>query len=180
VAAVRANASGAAALFAELAVHVDRLYPFAAIAVAVRPATTVALDAEGQAARRGGDSARLGGWHAHLCLALRLVSPEVLDRDRPITRRRIDRKMDPDRRWVLIERHGLGSYLVEAGAAEIQRDDCGQLHRLARRLGDPILAVRVMNHTPEPDGSVREFWLPVPPTMATARQGRCLDLQSAR
>ena len=33
-----------------------------------------------------------------------------------------------------------------------------------------ILAVQVVNQTPEPDGSFREFWLRVPPTVMTARQ----------
>jgi hypothetical protein len=164
------DATGTAASFSDLAFHVDRLYPFAAIAVAVQPATTVALDPEGRPHAEDGpalawaDGTRVFAWHG------RLVPPDLLDRERPVTRSRIEREWDPEQRRVLIERYGLGRYLLEAGASEIQRDACGRLYRLPQRLGEPILAVRVVNHTPEPDGSFREFWLPVPPTMATARQ----------
>ena len=165
-----ANATSAAACFAELAFHVDRLYPFGVIVVAVWPATTVTLDAEGRPHAEDGpalawaDGTHIHGWHG------RLVLPEIVDRDLPVTPSRINRQLDPDRRWVLIERYGLGRYLLEAGAPEIHRDSSGRLYRLPQRWGEPILAVRVVNHTPEPDGSLREFWLRVPPTMATARQ----------
>lgn len=164
------GATGSAAVFADLAFHVDRLYPFAAIAVAVEPATTVALDAEGRPHAEDGpalawaDGTRIFAWHG------RLVPPDLLDRERPLTLARINREPDPGRRWVLIERYGLGCYLLEAGACEIHRDDCGRLYRLAQRPDEPIQAVRVTNHTPEPDGSFREFWLRVPPAMRTARQ----------
>lgn len=169
-AVTRIGTSGTAAAFADLAFHVDRLYPFATVAVAVRPATTVALDAEGRPHAEDGpalawaDGTRIHAWHG------RLAPPELLDQNQPITRSRIDREGDPERRWVLIERYGLGRYLLESGATEIQHDECGRLYRLAQLWSEPILAVRVVNHTPEPDGSVREFWLRVPPTVATARQ----------
>jgi hypothetical protein len=64
----------------------------------------------------------------------------------------------------------VGRYCLEAGASEIQHDDFGRLYRRRQGLGEPLMAVRVVNHTPEPDGSLREFWLRVPPTMTTARQ----------
>ncbi|WP_159589678.1 DUF6745 domain-containing protein [Chelativorans xinjiangense] len=164
------SAPGMAATFAELAFHVDRLYPFAAIAVAVRPATTIALDPEGRPHAENGpalawaDGTRLYAWHGQL------VSPEVIDPDRPVTLSRIHAEADPAQRRVLIQRYGLGRYCVEAGASEIQHDDCGRLYRLRQGLGEPLMAVRVVNHTPEPDGSLREFWLRVPPTATTARQ----------
>lgn len=165
-----AGATGPAAAFAELAFYVDRLYPFASIAVAVLPATTVATDAEERPHAENGpalawaDGTQFFAWHG------RLVPPEIIDPDRPVTRRRIDRETDLELRWVLTERYGLGRYLMEAGATEIQHDDCGRLYRLSQFLSEPIQAVRVVNHTPEPDGSLREFWLRVPPTIATARQ----------
>ncbi len=163
-----AGANGSAQHFADLSFHVDRLYLFAAIAVAVQPPTTLALDAEGRPHAEDGpalawaDGTHLYAWHG------RVVPGELLDR--PVTRSRIDRESDPERDSVLIERYGLGRYFLEAGAAEIQRDDCGRLYRLGQRLSEPILAVQVVNQTPEPDGSFREFWLRVPPTVMTARQ----------
>jgi hypothetical protein len=165
-----ANIKGPAMIFADLAFYVDRLYPFEEIAVAVEPGTILALDAEGRPHADDGpalawaDGTNIHAWHG------RLIPPDVFDPARPVTRSRIDHEADPDRRWVLIERYGLGRYLLEAGATEVEHDDCGQLYRLAQRWSEPILAVRVVNRTPEPDGSLRDFWLRVPPTMTTARE----------
>lgn len=164
------NATGPAMTFADLTFYVDRLYPFEEIAVVVEPKTVLALDMEGRPHAEDGpalawaDGTSIHAWHG------RLVPADVFDPGRPVTRSRIDHETDPDRRWVLIERYGLGRYLTEAGAIEVEHDDCGQLYRLVQRWSEPILAVRVVNHTPEPDGSLRDFWLRVPPTMTTARQ----------
>lgn len=162
--------TGAAAAFADLAFHVDRLFPFDSAAVAVRPPRRVILDAEDRPHSEAGpalewaDGSRVFAWHG------RVVPAEIFDPARPLTLARIEREIDADLRWVMIERYGLGRYLQEAGALEIQRDECGQLYRLPQRVSETIYAVRVVNHTPEPDGSFREYWLAVPPTVATARQ----------
>ena len=37
-------------------------------------------------------------------------------------------------------------------------------------LPEPVVMVEVLNSTPEPDGSFKDYWLRVPPTMETARQ----------
>lgn len=161
---------GAAAAFADLAFHVDRLYPFATIAVAVRPPTTVALDTAGRPHAEGGPAL---AWADGTCVHAwrgREVPSDAVDRSQPVTLSRIDREADPQRRWVLIERYGLGLYLQKRGAVEVHIDGCGQLYRLDQPPHEPIVAVRVRNHTPEPDGTVREFWLRVPPTMVTARE----------
>jgi hypothetical protein len=170
VAATRKRPTATAAAFADLAFHVDRLYAYRKVAVAVEPPTVVALDAEGRLHAEAGpalawaDGTRLHAWHGHL------VAPDVLDQGRPVTLSQINRETDPDRRWILIERFGLGRYLLAAGASEMQHDGYGQLYRLEQRLTEPIIAVRVVNRTPEPDGTYREFWLRVPPAISTARQ----------
>ena len=51
-----------------------------------------------------------------------------------------------------------------------QCDRCGALYWLDQRFDEPIVAVRVINHTPHADGSFEEFWLRVPPSMQTARE----------
>jgi hypothetical protein len=105
------SATGTAAIFANLAFHVDRLYPFATIAVAVRPATTIALDAEGRPHAEIGpalawaDGTHLSAWHGQL------VSADLLDPDRPVTLSRIHDESEPVRRWVLIERLWSGTLL---------------------------------------------------------------------
>lgn len=69
----------------------------------------------------------------------------------------------------MIERYGLARYLTDAGAVEVARDECGTLYRKDVDGDEPILMVKVRNSTPEPDGSVKDYWLRVPPTITTAR-----------
>jgi hypothetical protein len=165
-----AQAEGAARRFADLAFHVDRLYAFEGIAIATKPATTVTLDAEGRPHSETGpavtwtDGTQICAWHGDP------IPADLLDRGMPLTAAYISREFDPVRRRVLIERFGLGRYLLEAGAQEIHRDCFGRLYRLVHRTGESIQAVRVVNHSPEPDGSFREYWLRVPPAIATARE----------
>ncbi|WP_143596223.1 DUF6745 domain-containing protein [Tistlia consotensis] len=169
--AEQAGALGAAAAFAELAFRVDRLYPFETIAVAVCPPTMARLDAEGRPHGEDGpafawaDGTRIFAWRG------RPIPPELVDPKRPLTLWRIRNEWSTERRWVLIERYGIGRYLLDAGAKEVSRDACGRLYRLAQTFDEPILAVRVVNRTAEPDGSFQEYWLRVPPTTATARDG---------
>lgn len=170
-AAVDCFGSGAAALaFSQLAFHLDRLYPYREVAVAVWPATTVRHDAEERLhgehgpALAWGDGTAVYLWHGQL------IDADLVEDSRPLSLSRIAFERDPGRRRVLIERFGLGRFMLECGAIELQRDRCGILYRLEQRIDEPILAVRVRNHTPHPDGSVEEFWLRVPPTTRTARE----------
>lgn len=166
----RAGAEGPAIDFIDLAYRVDRVYPYSTIAIAVHPAPTVNLDPEGRPHGEDGpalqwaDGTRIFAWHGQL------VPPTLIEEGAPVGRSRIARERDPLHRSVLIERYGLGRYLLESGASEIDAGTCGRLYRLPQHWNEPIVAVRVVNHTPEPDGSFREFWLRVPPTIVTARQ----------
>ena len=170
-AAVECAGTGVGALsFARIAFHLDRLYPFRGIAVAVWPAIRVALDGEERLhSDRGPALAWADGtavylWHG------RLIDADLVEDSSPLTRTRIALERDPNRRRVLIDRFGLGRYMLECGATELQHDACGTLYRLEQRLDEPIVAVRVVNHTPHPDGTFEEFWLRVPPPTRTARE----------
>jgi hypothetical protein len=167
---VGAGATGSAMTFATLAFHLDRLYPFRQIAIAVRPATEVALDVMDRLHSDHGpalawpDGTGVYAWHGQP------VDASLIEDATPLTRSRIALETDPSRRSVLIDRYGLGQYMLQSGASEYQRDECGAIYRLDQRLDEPIVAVRVTNSTPEPDGSFREYWLRIPPTTQTARE----------
>lgn len=166
-----AGMEGPEAAFADLAFHVDRLYPYEAIAIAVHMPSAVRLDADGRPHGEDGpaltwpDCTSICAWRGHV------VPPELVDPALTLNLARIRRESTAERRGVLIERYGLGRYLLDSGAREISRDSCGRLYHLAQPWDEPIVAVRVVNSTAEPDGTRQEFWLRVPPTAATAREG---------
>ncbi|MDE2102919.1 MAG: hypothetical protein KGL39_37090 [Patescibacteria group bacterium] len=73
-------------------------------------------------------------------------------------------------RRVMVERFGFQRYLKEANFQEIQRDDFGTLYRKDWP-GEPAMQfVRVVNSTPEPDGSCKVYVLPVRSTVKTAHE----------
>lgn len=74
-------------------------------------------------------------------------------------------------RRVMLEIYGYDRYLAEVGARPLHRDATGVLWRIDLPNDEPVVMVEVLNSTPEPDGSVRTYWLRVPPTTRTAREG---------
>lgn len=82
----------------------------------------------------------------------------------------IDREENVETRRGLIELYGAARYLEDSGAQLIHEDECGQLYQREISGDEPLTMVRVVNSTPEPDGSYRTFFLRVPPTITTARE----------
>ncbi len=164
------RASRTARGFARLAYCVDRIYPFASIVVAVRPPVVERLDAEGRPHSEAGPALAWADGSSFYAWRGRPVPPELVDPAIPVTLARVLREFDPGSRWVLIERYGLGRFMRDAGAQELHRNSSGTLYRLRSIVGPPIVAVRVVNHSPEPDGTYKEFWLRVPPSVLTARE----------
>lgn len=91
----------------------------------------------------------------------RLQTPSVED---------IEHQPNTAIRRAMLERYGEARYIEERGAQVIHADAYGILYRCDFRYGEPLVMVRVVNRTPEPDGSYKHYWLRVPPTMRTAHE----------
>ncbi|ROO89374.1 hypothetical protein EDD29_7064 [Actinocorallia herbida] len=74
-------------------------------------------------------------------------------------------------RRIMLEHFGYDRYLAESGAAPVHKDETGTLWRIELPFDEPVVMVEVLNSTPEPDGSVRTYYLRVPPEVRTAREG---------
>lgn len=75
-------------------------------------------------------------------------------------------------RRMMLDMYGLDNFINDSGAQKIQEDKCGILYR--QEFGDddePLVIVKVINSTPEPDGTYNIYFLRVPPTTQTAREG---------
>lgn len=91
-----------------------------------------------------------------------------------VTLERIMSEQNLEAMRVLMERYGIERYLQESGATHIHEDETGTLYRLGEahdRDQESIMLVAVTNATPEADGSFKRYFLRVPPTTRTARQG---------
>ncbi|QXE33572.1 hypothetical protein KQY30_03980 [Streptomyces sp. GMY02] len=88
-----------------------------------------------------------------------------------LTPERIRDEANAELRRVMLEYYGYDRYLSESGARPVHRDETGVLWRIALDGDEDIAMVEVVNSTPEPDGTYRTYWLRVPPTTRTAKQG---------
>jgi hypothetical protein len=91
-----------------------------------------------------------------------ITSPEL------ITVKHIETEENIEQRRVMIERYGLAKYLLDSGAEKIHQDDWGTLYRKEVAGDEPIFMVGVVNSTAEPDGTFKDYFLRVPPTVVTA------------
>ena len=66
--------------------------------------------------------------------------------------------------------YGVTAYLRETGAGIVDKSSAGVLYRKQQPGDEPMAIVQVRNSTPEPDGSYRDYFLRVPPSMRTVRE----------
>ncbi|MBU2670872.1 hypothetical protein KOI35_45960 [Actinoplanes bogorensis] len=98
--------------------------------------------------------------------------PTALAAELPtLTADRITAETNAELRRVMLEHFGYDRYLRGAGARALHQDETGTLWHLPLPGDEPLVMVEVVNATPEPDGTSRIYWLRVPPTTTTAREG---------
>ena len=124
-----------------------------------------------QVAPRGWDSHRLhcedgpaiawDGWSIYAVHGVR-VPEQVVMAPQTLTAAQIAAEPNVEVRRVMIERLGTERYVILSGAKVVARDDWGTLYRAERPDDSPLMAVAVVNSTPEPDGSRKDYWLRVP------------------
>jgi hypothetical protein len=107
------------------------------------------------------------GWSIYAVHGVRvpeyvIMSPET------ITVENIDSEQNAEVRRVMVDRYGADRYLVDSNAVEVHQDDWGILYRKDIPDDEPLMMVKVVNSTPEPDGSFKDYFLRVPPTVNTA------------
>jgi len=98
-------------------------------------------------------------WHGVMVPAFAVTKPEW------ITLKHISDEDNAEVRRVLIERYGLSRYLIDSGAKKLSEDEFGELYRTEITNDEPLVMVKVMNSTPEPDGSSKPYFLRVHPEL---------------
>ncbi len=73
-------------------------------------------------------------------------------------------------RRAMIEIMGAEEYLKQSNAIKIDSSEMGTLYSSPVKDDEPIVMVELDNSTPEPDGSIKKYWLRVPPTIKRARE----------
>ncbi|MFJ3492394.1 DUF6745 domain-containing protein [Streptomyces sp. NPDC086091] len=146
-------------------------WPFARVAVVCERPVALHRDEAGRLDRGDGpalaypDGFALYAWRGMPVPAAFLAELATL------TPERVRAEENAELRRVMLEFYGYDRYLADSGARPLHRDETGVLWRIDLAADEPVVMVEVVNSTPEPDGTHRTYWLRVPPTTRTAREG---------
>lgn len=99
-----------------------------------------------------------------------LVPDWLVTTPKRLTARQISDERNLEVRRIMLDIYGPEKYLRYIGAKPISTDDFGTLYQARFDDDEPLLMVKVINSTPEPDGSFKDYWIRVPPTVRTARE----------
>ncbi len=146
------------------------MWPFQGVCFASRKPVSAFLDDrqnlhsnEGPAVKYR-DEWSLWCWHGVLVPERAICRPEEISLELIAAERNIEV------RRVLIERYGTGRFVIDSGGKLIHQDKFGTLYQRNEPGEIPILIVRVVNATPEPDGTFKEYFLRVPTGIRTAKE----------
>ena len=129
-------------------------WPFGGAVILTERPAVLRRDAQGRLHSDDGPAMQYpDGWSIHAVHGVR-VSSDIIEHPSSITVERIANESNAEVRRVMIERYRTARYLLDAGAEIIARDDYGVLYRHEIKLDEPIMMVRVLNTTPEQDGSL--------------------------
>ena len=109
------------------------------------------------------------GWGVYALHGV-FVPGYVIENPERITLRSINGMQNLEVRRVMIERYGMDRYLTDSGAELLQRDEFGELFEKKEERDEDVKMVKVQNSTPEPDGSIKDYFIRVPPWIKTARE----------
>lgn len=127
--------------------------------VSRRPSAPIQRDERGRLHSLNGPACEYaGGFGVYAVHGVR-VPRYVIMEPTTISVEKIETERNAEVRRVMIERYGQARYLVDSGAVEIHRDDFGILYRKEIPNDEPLVMVKVVNSTPEADGSYKDYWL---------------------
>ena len=99
-----------------------------------------------------------------------LVHPDMIEAPNWLSVDRIYDETNQEIRRFMLKRYTPEKFIQDSQAQKIAEDEFGELYRKSLPNEQALLFVKVINSTPEPDGSFREYFLRVPAEMKTARQ----------
>lgn len=94
-----------------------------------------------------------------------IVAPERIKLDD------INKEANTEVRRVMLEKYGFEKYLRNSKARLRSQDTFGKLWEVPVPMDESLVMVEVLNSTPEPDGSIKTYFLRVPPDTQTCQGG---------
>lgn len=109
------------------------------------------------------------GFDVHCWRGIR-VDEELIKRAHEIRLTEILSETNVETRRILLDMFGQDRFIRESGATIVHKDSCGTLYRYEFESDEPLQMVKVRNSTRELDGTYKNYFLRVPPTVTTAKE----------
>lgn len=93
------------------------------------------------------------------------MSEKIIERPFDLKVKEIQQESNAEVRRVMMERYGLSRFLLDSGAKKLIEDEFGELYQTKIPGDEPLVMVKVMNSTPEFDGTVKSYFLRVNPEL---------------
>jgi hypothetical protein len=143
-------------------------YPFSGICFVCDRPTFIGMDAEWRLHATNRPAIEFSdGWKFYYVHSVQ-VPDFVIENPQKITSKIIEDEGNVEVRRVMLDIFGWNKYLQ--GVEPIHQDRFGILYRREIPGDEPLVMVKVRNSTPESDGSYKDYFLRVPPTVKTAHE----------
>lgn len=160
------------ALALDVLAEVFLFLPHRHIALLVPKPDEFSADANGRLHSLTGPAVRFGSRAAYFFQGLRVEEPlwSLLSQGLLPPAREIITQPNTELRRLLMQRYGHAHLVEDLCGRATHQDDFGTLYHLEIPADEPLVMVKVVNSTPEPDGTFKDYFLRVPPGMKTARE----------
>ena len=147
--------------------------------VSERP-SCIARDEQNRLHCENGPAVGYNGFNVYAIHGVR-VPEKVITAPKTLTVSEIDSERNAEVRRIMIERFGQDHYLLESKAEEIHRDKHGVLYRKEISGDEALVMVKLLNTTPETDGSISkdEAILQFSPHTPVCHAGKMIELTNA-
>jgi hypothetical protein len=98
------------------------------------------------------------------------LEPWIIENPERICAKNIEAETNIEIRRIMIEKIGIETYFEDAQFKHIHTDGFGELYERSLGRWDTLKIVKVVNSTPEPDGSFKNYFLVVHPNCTTAHE----------
>jgi len=157
----------------ELAKHAGWWIPYENVAVVSDRPKELHLDSEGRLHSHSRPAIEFrDGWKYYASHGMELPA-WIIEYPKRLTVEAIDGEENVEIRRVMLEIYGMENYLENGNAELIDRDPdlhIGELYKRSQEDDEDIFMLKMLNSTPNPDGTFKVYVIRVPPTMKTAKQ----------
>lgn len=132
--------------------------------------TTLQVDTNGRLHNTTGPAlAFKDGWAIYYVNGIE-VEKEAIEDPTFLTVSRIQKESNIEKKRAYINLFGQERFLKESNAVLIHKDDFGELFEAKIEGDENLKIVKVVNSSPEPDGTFKDYFIRVPPAMKTAKE----------